>query len=114
MFLGSLTGLVFGSGRSIAAKWRKGQDIQHGKENARQARISPRDPRHIPGELSLSCSDKRKGSNMYLIDGLIVLVMMFFFALPITDAKTVRMKLSVVSCLGLLLAVTVVVPRLMH
>ena len=51
---------------------------------------------------------------MYLIDGLIVLVMMFFFALPMTDAKTVRMKLSVVSCLIALLAVTVVVPRLMH
>jgi len=51
---------------------------------------------------------------MYLIDGLIVLVMTFFFVLPMTDAKTARMKLSVVSCLGVLLAVSVVTPHLMH
>jgi hypothetical protein len=51
---------------------------------------------------------------MILIDGLIVLAMMFFLALPITDAKTVRMKLSVVSSLAALLAVSVVVPHLMH
>ena len=51
---------------------------------------------------------------MYLISGLIALAMVFFFALPITDARTVRMKLSVVSCLGVLLAVSVVVPRLMQ
>ncbi|SDP47542.1 hypothetical protein [Afipia sp. GAS231] len=51
---------------------------------------------------------------MYLIDGLIVVVMTFFFALPMTDARTVRMKMSVVSCLGVLLALSVVVPRLMH
>jgi hypothetical protein len=51
---------------------------------------------------------------MYLIYGLIILAMIFFFSLPITDAKTVRMKLSVVSSLGMLLAVSVVVPRLMH
>ena len=51
---------------------------------------------------------------MYLVDGLIILAMIFFLALPITDAKTVRMKLSVVSSLGVLLAVSVVVPRLMH
>lgn len=51
---------------------------------------------------------------MYVIYGLIALAMVFFFALPITDARTVRMKLSVVSCLGVLLAVSVVVPRLMH
>ena len=47
---------------------------------------------------------------MYLIDGLIILVMTFFFALPMTDAKTVRMKLSVVSSLGVLPAVSVIVP----
>ena len=51
---------------------------------------------------------------MYLIYSLIVLAMVFFFALPVTDARTVRMKLSVVSCLGVLLAGSVVVPRLMH
>ena len=51
---------------------------------------------------------------MYLIDGLIILVMTFFLALPMTDAKTVRMKLSVVSSLGVLLAVLVIVPRLVH
>jgi hypothetical protein len=49
---------------------------------------------------------------MYLVDGLIVLAIIFFFALPITDAKTVRMKLSVVSSLGVLLAVLAVVPHL--
>ena len=51
---------------------------------------------------------------MYSVYGLIVLAIMFFFALPVTDAKTVRMKLSVVGSLGLLLAASVVVPRLMH
>jgi hypothetical protein len=51
---------------------------------------------------------------MLLIDGLLILAMIFFFVLPVTDAKTVRMKLSVVSSLGALLAVSVVVPRLMH
>jgi hypothetical protein len=45
---------------------------------------------------------------------LIILAMVFFLVLPITDAKTARMKLSVVSSLGVLLAVSVVVPRLMH
>ena len=33
---------------------------------------------------------------------------MFFLLLPITDARTARMKLSVVSSLGLLLAVCAV------
>ncbi len=51
---------------------------------------------------------------MYLIDGLVVLVMAFFFLLPMTEARTARMKLSVVSSLGALLAVSVVAPRLMH
>ena len=50
---------------------------------------------------------------MLLIDGLLILAMIFFFVLP-TDARTARMKLSVVSSLGVLLAVSVVVPRLMH
>ena len=39
--------------------------------------------------------------------------MTFFFVLPMTDAKTARMKLSVVSSLGALLAVSVVVPCVM-
>jgi hypothetical protein len=51
---------------------------------------------------------------MYLIDRLIVFAMAFFFVLPMTDASTARMKLSVVSCLGVVLTVSVVVPRLMH
>lgn len=51
---------------------------------------------------------------MCLVYSLIVLAMVFFLVLPITDAKTARMKLSVVSSLGVLLAVSVVVPRLMH
>jgi hypothetical protein len=51
---------------------------------------------------------------MYLLYGVLILAMMFFFVLPITDARTARMKLSVVSSLGVLLAASVVVPRLMH
>ena len=51
---------------------------------------------------------------MCLVYSLIVLAMAFFLVLPITDARTARMKLSVVSSLGVLLAVSVVVPRLMH
>jgi hypothetical protein len=51
---------------------------------------------------------------MYLIHGLIVLAIMFFIVLPITDVKTVRMKLSVASSLGVLLAVSVAAPHLMH
>lgn len=51
---------------------------------------------------------------MFLVYSLIVLAMAFFLVLPVTDARTVRMKLSVVSSLGLLLAVSVVAPRLIH
>jgi hypothetical protein len=51
---------------------------------------------------------------MCLVYSLIIPAMVFFLMLPITDAKTARMKLSVVSSLGVLLAVSVVVPRLMH
>jgi hypothetical protein len=51
---------------------------------------------------------------MYLLDSLLIVAMIFFFVLPITDARTARMKLSVVGSLGALLAVSVVVPRLMH
>jgi len=38
--------------------------------------------------------------------------MTFFVVSPITDPKTVRMKLSAVNSLGVLLAAAVVVPRL--
>jgi hypothetical protein len=55
-----------------------------------------------------------EGSTMYLLYGPLILGMMFFFALPITDARTAWMKLSVVGSLGVLLAVSVLVPRLMH
>jgi hypothetical protein len=55
-----------------------------------------------------------EGSTMYLLYGVLILAMIFFFVLPITDARTARMKLSVVSSLGILLAVSVVVPRLLH
>jgi hypothetical protein len=55
-----------------------------------------------------------ESANMYLFDGLIILAMLFFLVLPITDARTVRMKLSAVGCLGAMLAVSVVVPRLMY
>jgi hypothetical protein len=51
---------------------------------------------------------------MYLLYGVLIFAMTFFFVLPITDARTARMKLSVVSSLGVLLAVSVVVPRLWH
>ena len=51
---------------------------------------------------------------MYLLYGVLIVAIVFFFVLPITDARTARMKLSVVSSLGALLAVSVIVPRLMH
>ena len=51
---------------------------------------------------------------MYLLHSVLILAMLFFFVLPITDARTARMKLSVVSCLGALLAVSVMLPRLIH
>lgn len=51
---------------------------------------------------------------MYLLYGMLILAMIFFLVLPITDARTVRMKLSVVSSLGLMLVASLVVPRLMH
>jgi hypothetical protein len=55
-----------------------------------------------------------EGSIMYLLYALLIAAMIFFFVLPITDARTARMKLSVVGSLGILLAVSVVLPRLMH
>jgi hypothetical protein len=55
-----------------------------------------------------------EGSIMYLLYALLIVAMIFFFVLPITDARTARMKLSVVGSLGILLAVSVALPRLMH
>jgi hypothetical protein len=78
------------------------------------ASLRQRDCEHIIDRRPPLNLDQTEGSNMYLLDGLIVLVMTFFFVLPMTDARTVRMKLSVVSCLGVLLAASVVVPRLIH
>jgi len=51
---------------------------------------------------------------MVLIYSLLIVAMLFFFLLPITDARTSRMKLSVVGSLGALLAVCAVAPRLIH
>ena len=51
---------------------------------------------------------------MYLLYGVQILAMIFFFVLPITDARTARMKVSMVGSLGVLLAVCAVVPRLIH
>ena len=55
---------------------------------------------------ALRQSRENEGYKMCLVDGPIVL--------PITDAKMARMKPSVVSSLGVLLAVSVVVPHLTH
>jgi hypothetical protein len=44
---------------------------------------------------------------MYLINALLILAMLFIFFLPITDYKTVRMKLCVWCALGLVLTVSV-------
>ena len=89
-------------------------DTGRRQENARKRQFWRHDPKHIRGPLSSSILRQMEQHKMYLIDGLIVLAMIFFFVLPITDAKTVRMKLSVVGSLGVLLAVSVVVPRLIQ
>jgi hypothetical protein len=47
---------------------------------------------------------------MYLINALLILAMLFIFFLPITDYKTVRMKLCVLCALGLVLTVSVTRP----
>ena len=44
---------------------------------------------------------------MYLINTLLILAMLFIFFLPITDFKTVRMKLCVLCALALVLTVSV-------
>ena len=47
---------------------------------------------------------------MYVIYGVLVIAMLFIFFLPITDYKTVRMKLCVLCALGLVLTVSVTRP----
>jgi len=42
----------------------------------------------------------------YLVNSLLVLAMIFFFFLPITDQKTARMKLCVVCGLAVVLTVS--------
>jgi len=42
----------------------------------------------------------------YLINGLLVLAMIFFFFLPMTDHKTARMKLCMVCALAVVLTVS--------
>lgn len=48
---------------------------------------------------------------MYLVDALIVLAMLFFLFLPITDRKTARMKLAVLCTLIALFAASVTQSR---
>jgi succinate-acetate transporter protein len=55
-----------------------------------------------------------EGSAMVLLYSLLIVAMLFFLLLPITDARTARMKLSVVGSLGVLLAVCAMGPRLIH
>jgi hypothetical protein len=45
---------------------------------------------------------------MYMIDALLIAAMLFFLFLPITDRKTVRMKLCVLCALAGLFAVSVI------
>jgi hypothetical protein len=44
---------------------------------------------------------------MYLVNALLILAMLFIFFLPITDTKTVRMKLCVLGALALVLTASV-------
>jgi hypothetical protein len=48
---------------------------------------------------------------MYVVYGVLVIAMLFIFFLPITDYKTVRMKLCVFCALALVLAVSVTTTR---
>jgi hypothetical protein len=81
--------------------------------DARERRVTGVIPHTYAIGPSVYC-DGTEGSTMYLIYGLLILAMIFFFVLPITDARTARMKVSVVGSLGVLLAVCAVVPRLIH
>ena len=44
---------------------------------------------------------------MIIVDALLVLAMLFFLFLPITDRKTVRMKLGVILAIAGVLAVSI-------
>ena len=44
---------------------------------------------------------------MFLINALLIMAMLFIFFLPITDYKTVRMRLCVLCALALVLTVSV-------
>jgi hypothetical protein len=44
---------------------------------------------------------------MYVINGVLVIAMLFIFFLPITDFKTVRMKVCALCALALVLTVSV-------
>ena len=48
---------------------------------------------------------------MYVISGFLVVAMLFIFFLPITDYKTVRMKLCVLGALAFVLTVSVTRPH---
>jgi hypothetical protein len=48
---------------------------------------------------------------MYVIHGVLLIAMLFTFFLPITDYKTVRMKVCVLCALALFLAVSVTTTR---
>jgi hypothetical protein len=54
-----------------------------------------------------SCSTKQEGDPMYVINAVLVVAMLFIFFLPITDYKTVRMKLCVLCALALVLTASV-------
>jgi ribonucleotide reductase beta subunit family protein with ferritin-like domain len=54
-----------------------------------------------------TCYRKQEGDPMYVMYGVLVIAMLFIFFLPITDYKTVRMKLCVLCALALVLAVSV-------
>jgi hypothetical protein len=54
-----------------------------------------------------SCSPKQESDPMYVINAVLVIAMLFIFFLPITDYKTVRMKLCVLCALALVLTASV-------
>ena len=58
-----------------------------------------------------SCSTKQEGDPAYVINVVLVIATLFIFFLPITDYKTVRMKLCVLCALALVLAVSVSTTR---
>jgi hypothetical protein len=63
---------------------------------------------HISAEMMMASfyPEGRKGS-MIIVDGLLILAMLFFLFLPITDRKTVRMKLCVILAIAAVFAASV-------